>query len=157
MIVYITDNMLVDCINLMDKSARDNDYQPYDRNERCWIEHLTAHVREQKLGNPKFLAIADVEPHAGYIRGFILASAFQNYYTQEWVMDVKDCIVDHDYHNGRVVIRLFNAMFDHMKQHGGTLWRADSIRDPKNAELYCKFLEKKFNAVPFMGVHGKLE
>ena len=157
MITYITDNMITECIRLMEKSCEDNDYQPYDKNERCWIEHFLLHVREQNLGNPRYLAIADIDVDKDYMKGFILASAFQNYYTQEWVMDVKDCIVDHDYRNGRTVIRLFETMFDHMRQHGGTLWRADSIRDPANAEMYCKFLERKFNAVPFMGVHGKLE
>ena len=157
MIVYIHDNMILECMDLMHKSTDDNDYQPYDRNERCWVEHFTTHVREQKKGNPKFLAIADVDRDKDCIRGFLLASAFQNYYTQEWVMDVKDCIVDHDYHNARTVIRLFNAMFDHMRQHGGSHWRADSIRAHDKAVEYTEFLQKKFGAIPFAGVHGKLE
>lgn len=157
MIVYINDNMILECMEMMHKSVEDNNYSAYDRNERCWVEHFTTHVREQNLGNPKYLAIADVDRDKDVILGFMLASAFQNYYTQEWVMDVKDCIVDHDYHNAKTVIRLFNAMFDHMREHGGKLWRADSIRAGDKAEEYCLFLQKKYGGQPFMGVHGKLQ
>jgi hypothetical protein len=154
MIVYINDNMMMECLRLMDKSTEDNDYQPYEKNERCWIEHFSTHVREQKNGNPKYLAIADVNVEKDYINGFMLASAFQNYYTQEWVMDVKDCIVDHDFKNGRTVIRLFDHMINHVKEHGGKHWRADSIRDPENAQGYAEFLQRKYGAIPFSGVHG---
>jgi len=92
-----------------------------------------------------------------YINGFMLASAFQNYYTQEWVMDVKDCIVDHDYHNGRAVVRLFDHMINHVREHGGKHWRADSIRASDKAEEYALFLQRKYGAIPFSGVHGKIE
>ena len=157
MIVYINDNMILECIDLMHKSTEDNDYSPYERNERCWIEHFTTHVREQGSGNPRYLAIADVDSEAQYIKGFLICSAFQNYYTQEWVMDVKDCIVDHDYHNGKTVIRMFDFMIDHVKKHGGKYWRADSIRSSDKAEEYALFLQKKYGAIPFSGVHGKIE
>jgi len=30
---------------------------------------------------------------------------------------------------GKTAMRLFNAMIDHVKKHGGKHWRADSIRD----------------------------
>ena len=156
MIVYINDNMMCECIDLMRKSCEDNDYKPYDRNERCWIEHFSLHVREQKSGDPRYLAIADVDDECNYIRGFMLASAFQNYYTQEMVMDVKDCIVDHDYHNARTVIRLFDHMISHVKEYGGRHWRADSIRAGDKAEEYTKFLQKKYGAIPFSGVHGEV-
>ena len=156
MIVYINDNMMMECLRLMEKSCEDNDYQPYPMNQRCWIEHFSNHVREQNLGNPKFIAIADVDIEKDYIKGFMLASAFMNYYTQEMVMDVKDCIVDHDYHNARTVIRLFDHMLDHVKKHGGTHWRADSIRSDEKAREYVEFLTRKYNAVPFYGVHGKV-
>ena len=160
MIVLITDNMITECIDLMNVSVSQNDYEPYGKNERCWIEHLTTHVKEQGNGNPRFLAIADLgeSPDGSkYIKGFMLASAFINYYTQEYVMDVKDCIVDSDYRNAFTVSRLFNAMIDHTKKHGGKYWRADSIRDPEKAKEYSEFLQKKYNAVPFHGVHGKIE
>ena len=155
MIEKINDNMIMDCLRLMDKSTTDNDYQPYNRNERCWLEHLSNHVKEQGLGNPLFIAIADIVE--GELRGFMLASAFQNYYTQEWVMDVKDCIVNHDNNNARTVIRLFDYMIEHVKTHGGKHWRADSIRSNDKAEEYVQFLLKRYNAVPFSGVHGKIE
>jgi len=156
MIVYITENMILECIQLMDKSTVDNDYKPYDRDELSWIEHLTKHVREQIKGNPLFLAIADVDMDRQYIKGFMLASAFQNYYTQEWVMDVKDCIVDHDFSNGRTVKKLFDAMIDHVKAHDGKYWRADSLRAGDKAEEYTAFLQRIYGATPFMGVHGKV-
>ena len=157
MIVYINDNMMCECIDLMRKSTEDNEYTPYERNERCWIEHLSSHIREQGMGNPRFLAIADVDNECQYIQGFMLASAFQNYYTQEWVMDVKDCIVDHDYRNGRVVKRLFDFMIDHVKTQGGRYWRADSIRANDKAEEYTQFLQRLYNAIPFHGVHGEIK
>ena len=156
MIVYINDNMMMECLRLMEKSCEDNDYAPYEENQRCWIDHFSYHVREQKQGNAKFLAIADVDVDRDLIKGFMIASAFSNYYTQEMVMDVKDCIVDHDYQNGRIVKRLFDHMLDHVKQHGGKYWRADSIRAGDKAEEYCKFLQKLYGAIPFSGVHGKV-
>jgi hypothetical protein len=157
MIIEITDNLVKECIDLMSISYSQNEYSPYDYNERCWIEHLTNHVKEQGLGNPRYLAIADYDEKKGYIKGFMLASAFVNFYTQEWVMDVKDCIVDHDYNNAFTVTRLFNHMIAHTKAHGGSLWRADSIRANDKAEEYTEFLKKKYNAVPFHGVHGRIE
>lgn len=157
MIVYITDNMVKECIDLMDTSYHQNEYSPYERNERCWIEHLLQHVKEQEKGNAGFLAIADYDDNKKLIKGFMLASAFQNYYTQEWVMDVKDCIVDHDYQNAFTVARLFDAMIDHVKKHGGSYWRADSIRANDKAKGYTEFLQKRYNAVPFHGVHGRIE
>lgn len=154
MIVLLTDNMICECIDLMNVSVSQNDYQPYGRNERHWIQHLLTHVDEQSRGNPKYLAIADVCPERHFIKGFMLASAFSNYYTNEWVMDVKDCIVDAEYRNAFTVTRLFDAMINHVKEHGGKFWRADSIRDPEKSKEYTEFLQKKYNAVPFHGVHG---
>lgn len=157
MIVSITDNMVKECIDLMQISYTQNEYQPYEKNERCWIEHLLNHVKEHNSGNPKYLAIADYDETKGFIKGFILASAFVNYYTQEYVMDVKDCIVDHEYQNARTVIKLFDAMIAHVKEHGGKHWRADSIRANDKAIQYTEFLQKKYNAVPFAGVHGTID
>lgn len=157
MIVLLTDNMMTECIHLMETSVSQNDYKPYGKNERCWIEHLGKHIKEQGEGNPRFLAIADYDTEKQYIKGFMLASAFVNYYTQEWVMDVKDCIVDVEYRNAFTVARLFDAMIDHTKKHGGKYWRADSIRDPEKAKEYSEFLQRKYKAIPFHGVHGVIE
>lgn len=157
MIVEITDNMIRECIELMYTSYTQNEYEPYNYNERCWIEHLVEHVREQGNKNPRYLAIADYDTDKGFIKGFMLASAFVNFYTQEWVMDVKDCIVDHEYNNAFTVARLFDHMIAHTKTHGGKHWRADSIRAADKAEGYAKFLKKRYNAVPFHGVHGRID
>ncbi|MDC3283279.1 hypothetical protein OAV41_01765 [Planctomycetota bacterium] len=156
MIKLIEDNQIYECIQLMHKSTQDNNYQPYDRNERCWIEHLSKHIAEQGKGDPRYLAIGDYASD-GSLRGFMLASAFMNFYTQEWVMDVVDCIVNHDYNNTFTVTRLFNYMIDHVEKHGGNHWRADSIRAGDKAIEYTEFLAKKYNAIPFHGVHGRVD
>ena len=155
MILKLNDNMILPCVSLMQKSIIDNDYKVYDRNERVWIEHLCQHIKEQ-YNSSRFLAIGDFTDK-GELKGFMLASAFVNYYTQEWVMDVKDCIVNHDYNNAFTVSRLFDYMISHVKEHGGSLWRADSIRAGDKALEYIEFLQKKYNATPFYGVHGRIQ
>ena len=153
MIKQIEDNNLVECINLMRKSCKDNDYGVYDYNELTWISHLANHVANRN--DPNFVVIGDYTEE-GTLRGFLLASTFRNFYTQELVMDVKDCIVDHDFNNAFTVTRLFNHMIDHVKQHGGKHWRADSLRAGDKAIEYTEFLAKKYNARPFYGVHGSV-
>jgi len=155
MIKKLEDNNMCECIKLMQKSTEDNDYKPYDRNERCWIQHLAHHIEKQVENNPLYLAIGDYASDKS-LRGFMLASAFQTFYTQEYVMDVKDCIVNQEYNNVFTVTRLFNYMTDHVRKHGGTHWRADSIRTSNKAFEYTKFLAKKYNATPIYGVHGKV-
>ena len=146
---------MYECVQLMHKSTQDNNYQPYDRNERCWMQHLAKHIQEQAEQNPRYLAIGDYSNDT--LRGFMLASAFRNFYTNEMVMDVKDCIVNHDFNNSFTVTRLFNYMIDHVQKHGGTHWRADSIRAGDKALEYTEFLAKKYNAIPFHGVHGRVD
>jgi len=157
MVELLYDNHVVECIQLMNKSVQDNNYEPYGRNERIWIENLCKHIDEQLKNNPMYLALGVWDDKTGELRGFMLASAFQNYYTQEWVMDVKDCIVNHDRRNGFIVKQLFDAMIEHVKNHGGSYWRADSIRAADKAEEYTKFLQKNYDAIPFSGVHGKIK
>ena len=146
---------MYECIKLMHKSTEDNNYKAYDRNERCWIQHLAHHIEKQKENSPYYLAIGDYASDNS-LRGFMLASAFQTFYTEEYVMDVKDCIVNQDYNNAFTVTRLFNYMVDHIRKHGGTHWRADSIRTSNKAFEYTEFLAKKYNATPFYGVHGRV-
>ena len=154
MLTQIKDNMTVDCINLMNKSYEDNDYIGYDKNERTWIEHFLKHVKESQ-GNPKYIAVADVDSD-GVVKGFMLCSAFMNYYTQEWVMDVKDCIVDHDNSNLYTVKRLFDHMMEHIKAHGGKHWRADSIRAFQDCERYAEFLKRFYNAEASLSMRGQI-
>ena len=103
--------------------------------------------------DPKYIAIGDFEGE--WLKGFLLASAYRNYYTQELVMDVKDCIVNPEVNNVYTVTRLFNFMIDHLEYHGGRYWRADSIAS--SSPEYVEFLKKKYNAVPFHGVHGEIQ
>ena len=94
MIVKLNDNHVLDCIMLMNKSTNDNDY-PFERNERMWVEHLCNIINKQ-YESPHYLAIGNYTKD-NELRGFMLASTFKSYYNGEYVMDVKDCIVDHDY------------------------------------------------------------
>lgn len=156
MIKKLDDNMVLPCILLMHKLvSENNNYEEYARNERSWTQHLCEHINKH-YDNPRYLAIGDFT-EAGELKGFMLASAFVNYYSEEWVMDVKDCIVNTDNQNVFTVSRLFDYMINHVKQHGGSLWRADSIRVGNKAKEYIEFLQKKYNATPFYGVHGRIQ
>ena len=149
MIRILEDNDVMACMILMNKSLQDNNYGPYERNERVWLEHLCHHIRDEKC-----LAMGDWE--GDKLRGFMLVSTFRNFYTKEIVSDVKDCIVDHDYNNAFTVTRLFNAMIEASKAAGIKHWRADTLRAGDKAEEYVEFLRKKYDARPFTGVHGTI-
>lgn len=152
MIKKLEDNDVVEAINLMSKSYDDNDYVGYNKNERTWIEHFLKHVKED---SPHFIAIGDYDD--GKLQGFLLASTFNNYYTQEYVMDVKDCIVDHDNKNNIwIVKRLFDHMMEHIKAHGGKHWRADSIRAFQDCERYADFLKRFYNAEASLSMRGQI-
>lgn len=155
MIKLIGDNNICECIRLMDTSLKKLEHQLYDRNERCWLQHIAHHVEEQNKGNALFLAIGDYASDNS-LRGFMLASAFKNFYNHNWVMDVKECITDNNYNNAFTVARMFNYMINHVKEQGGSYWRADTIRAGTEANNYIQFLIKKYNAIPFQGVHGKV-
>jgi hypothetical protein len=154
MIKNIEDNNVLDVIQLMDKSTQGQQYG-YERNEAVWISFLLSLLEQQKEGNPHFLVIGDYDNN-NKLRGFLSAGTFENYYTKECVMDVKDCIVDHDYKNNAFVIyRLFDAMIAHVKKHGGKYWRADSIRSEQEAMDYGRFLQHRYNAAIHVSVRGE--
>ena len=75
------------------------------------------------------------------MQGFMLCSAFKNYYTQQWVMDVKDCIVDHDNSNLYTVKRMFDHMMDHIQEHGGKHWRARFNPSLSGLRALCRIPE----------------
>ena len=157
MIKLIEDNDVFECIKLMNKSTIDNNYFGYDRNEAIWIEFFLSLVKRQKDKDPHVFVIGDYDINSN-LNGFLTASTFSNYYTKEYVMDVKDCIVDHDNkNNGKVVYRMFDAMIDHVKKHGGKHWRADSIRGEEEAMKYGKFLQKRYNSQLHVSVRGVIE
>ena len=102
MIRKLEDNDVFEAITLMNKSTEDNEYFGYKRNEAVWIKYFVGLVEKQKE-TPHALVIGDYVD--GQLRGFLSAESFTNYYTNEYIMDVKDCIVDHDYNNTFTVYR----------------------------------------------------
>lgn len=153
MIRGLTHNDTVECIQLMNKYSF---HAHYERDEALWIQHLLKHIIEANKNNPHYLAIGDWDED-GYLNGFLLGSSYVNYYNQKYVMDVKDCIIEEEKFGPRIAIRLFNAMEEHVKKHGGKHWRADSIRDGDAGLKYCEFLNRKYNAKIHYGVRGIIE
>jgi len=45
-------------------------------------------------------------------------------------------------------------MVDHTKKHGGTTWRADSVRPGKEGIDYATFLNKRYNTDTHVSVRG---
>jgi len=153
MIKKIEDNNVLEAIQLMDKSVKYNEYC-YERNEAVWIKFFLSLVEKQKEGSPHAFVIGDYD-NENKLRGFLSASTFVGYYTNEYVMDVKDCIVDHDHKNNAfVVYRLFDAMIAHVKENGGKRWRADSIRSEQEAMNYGRFLQHRYDAKLHVSMKG---
>jgi len=155
MIKIIKDNDVFEAIKLMNKSCQDNEYKGYERNEAVWISFFLDLVRKQKEGSPHVLVIGDYD--GTQLRGFLSAETYSNYYNDQWVMDVKDCIVDHDYNNAYVVCRLFDYMIAHIKKYGGKSWRADSVQNEKEAIDYGRFLQKRYSAEIHVSVRGVIQ
>ena len=155
MIKLIEDNKVFEAISLMNVSTQNQSYG-YERNEAIWIEYFLSLVKKQKEGSPHVLVIGDYDKD-NQLRGFLSASTFSNYYDNQWVMDVKDCIVDHRYNNALVVYRLFDCMIKHIKEHDGKYWRADSVRGEEEALKYGRFLQKRYNAELHVSVRGVIQ
>jgi len=155
MIKLIEDNDVLEAITLMHNSTQGKFYG-YERNEAIWIEYFLSLVKKQKEGNLHALVIGDYDK-TNKLRGFLSASTFSNYYDHQWVMDVKDCIVDHNYNNAFVVYRLFDHMMKHIKKSGGKHWRADSVRSEEEALKYGRFLQKRYNAELHVSVRGVIQ
>lgn len=154
MIKRILDNDVFEAIKLMNKSTNDNDYKGYERNESVWISYFLSLVQKQKE-SPHALVIGYYNDNK--LKGFLSASTFNNYYNNEWIMDVKDCIVDKDNTtNGLIVRALFNKLMEHIKKNGGKYWRADSVQDEEHALKYGRFLEKHYNGRIQISVRGKI-
>jgi len=155
MIKLIEDNNVFEAISLMNVSTQGQHYG-YERNEAIWIEFFLSLVKKQKEGNPHALVIGDYDK-TNKLRGFLSACTFSNYYDNQWVMDVKDCIVDHRYNNAFVVYRLFDYMISYIKKHDGKYWRADSVRGEEEALKYGRFLQKRYNAELHVSVRGLIQ
>ena len=154
MIRKLEQNDILEAANLMSKTNMDDYYHGYDRNEAVWIKFFIEIVQGQLNGDPNCLAVGDFAD--GEMVGFLTAKTFNNYYTNEPIMDVKDCIIDPDREgkNGFVVARLFDYMIEHTKSHGGRHWRADSIHSFAKAEKYAQFLQKRYGAAIHTSARG---
>ena len=155
MIKKIGDNDVFEAIQLMNKSTKENTYGGYERNEAMWISFFLNIVNKQKEGDPNYLAIGEYDNLK--LIGFILCNTFNSYYNGLCIMDVKDCIVDSQLSTPYTVIKLYNEMINHVKMHGGTRWRADSIRATNHTESYAKLLKLKFDANIYYSAHGKIK
>ena len=94
-----------------------------NKNEARWIKHFLNHVEEGQK-NPHYFTRGSWD--GDKLTGFFIASTFENYYTRQWTMDVKDCIVDEDGRNTAFIVKQFyDEMFKHMAEHGGKYWRAE--------------------------------
>ena len=152
MIKLIEDNDVFEAIKLMNKSTEENTYGGYERNEAIWISFFLNIVAKQKENNPHYIAIGDYKDNK--LIGFLLASTFKSYYNNMYTMDVKDCIVDKDTATSFTVTKLFDAMINHVKIHGGSRWRADSIRMIEHSENYVNLLKLKYGAETYYSAHG---
>jgi|TARA_R110000796_G_C14255179_1_gene399154 hypothetical protein len=155
MIKLISDNNVLDCINLMDVSTKDKTFFGYEGNQAVWISFFLNLVKKQKEKDPHVLVIGDYKENK--LRGFLSACTFVNYYNNTYTMDVKDCIVDHNYNNAFVIYRLFDYMIEHTKKHGGKNWRADSVRSGKEGMDYAAFLNKRYNTDTHVSVRGVIQ
>ena len=155
MIKLIEDNTVLDCINLMHTSTKDKTFFGYEGNQAIWITFFLGLVKRQKEKDPHALVIGDYKDNQ--LRGFLSACTFVNYYNNTYTMDVKDCIVDHNYNNAFTIYRLFDYMIDHLKKYGGKNWRADSVRSGQEGLDYAAFLQKRYNTDTHVSVRGVIQ
>lgn len=155
MIKIIGDNDVLEAINLMNASVDMEQYKDRKRNESAWINYFLNLVEKQKE-SPHALVIGDYDKE-NKLKGFLSACSFVDYYNNQYIMDVKDCIVDHRYNNAFTVYRLFDYLEEHVKKNNGTSWRADSIRSEKEGQAYAKFLAKRYNTKTHVSVRGIIQ
>jgi len=156
MIKKLEEDSILEAIKLMDIATKQTFTHSIviKRNEARWIKFLISIVQEQAKDNPNFLAIGEYQNDE--LRGFLLANTFINHYSDEPIMDVKDCIVDFEKSTPYTVVRLYDYMMDHLRKHGGKRWRADSIRNQEDTLKYAKLLQHKYNAELFYAAHGNI-
>jgi len=157
MLRLLNNNDVVKVINLMDKTGNSDYYHGYHRDEAIWTAYFINILSQQVQGDANYLALGYFNKEK-ILKGFMLASTFNNYYTNEPIMDVKDCIVDPDNpFNAKIVISLFDYMIYHTKKHGGKQWRADSIHTYDQSKKYVEFLHKKYNCAIQFSARGVIE
>ena len=156
MIRRIEDNDAADCIALMKLSFEQNDGYGIgysSRNEVSWIEFLCKHIRGAQ-SDPHFFTVCDVVD--GDLKGFMIASTYHCAYTDRYVMDVKDCIVDKNNNNAMRVTRFFDKLMEHIEDNSGLDWRADSVQVFEDSHKYTDFLAKRYRGTKYMSVRGQV-
>ena len=157
MLRLLTNNDVVKVVNLMDKSCKQAYFHGYERNEGVWTAFFLSILAKQEQQDPNYIAVGYFDNNEN-LKGFLLASTFNNYYTNEPIMDVKDCIVDPDNKlNAKVVASLFDYMIYHTKKVGGKQWRADSIHEYEDSKRYVEFLNKRYNCAIQFSARGVIE
>ena len=149
----IEDNDTLDAIRLMKEYVTINgEFHGFEYNEAVWMRYFLDIVEHQKT-NPHYLAIGCYTEHN--IQGFLTAHAYVNYYNNKYIMDVKDCIVNlENKNNAYIVYKLFDAMIEHTKKHGGKHWRADSARGESDSFKYGELLKRRYNAEVSASIRG---
>jgi len=102
MIKKLEDNDVFEAMMLMNKTITEKKHDAYKKNEYIWIQSFMSLIEEQRKENPCVLVIGDYDSN-NKLRGFLSASAFVNSYDGKYVMDVRDCIVNHDYKNNALL------------------------------------------------------
>ena len=152
----LEDNDASACIELMKRSyAQNNGYGVgyNSRNEVSWIEFLIKHIRGAQE-SPHFFTVCNVQD--GELKGFLIASTYLCAYTDRYVMDVKDCIVDKENNNAIRVTRFFDKLMEHIEDSGGLDWRADSVQVFDDSHKYAEFLCKRYGGTKYMSVRGQV-
>ena len=152
MIKLIEDNNVFEAIQFMKNYTIDNgEFYGFEYNEAVWIKYFLEIVEQQKH-SPHYLAIGYYNKE---LKGFLTAQSYNNYYNNKYIMDVKDCIVNlQNKNNAYIVYKLFDAMIEHTKKHGGKHWRADSVRGESDSLRYGKLLAKRYNAKLNTSIRG---
>ena len=152
----LEDNDVADCIALMKVSYSQNDGYGVgynSRNELTWIEFLLKHIKEAKH-NPHFFTIGNFQD--GELKGFMIASTYLCAYTDRYVMDVKDCIVNKENRNAIRVTRFFDEFMKHVEENGGLDWRADSVQAFDSSNKYAEFLCRRYKGTKYVSVRGQV-
>ncbi len=158
MIKHLTSNDVLQCANLMGDTWNMDIYQGYERNEAYWIQGLINTINSQAKDNLNFLAIKVIDQQDN-ITAFMTCSVYHESYSGKPVMDVNDMIVDYtlgNKKNAEDVIACFNHMVNHLREAGGTDWRADTIHSAEHAKKYVEFLDANFNGYIRYGFRGTI-
>lgn len=156
MIRKLEDNDVAACISLMLTSYAQNKGYGVGygmRNEASWIEFLIKHIRGAQH-DPHFFTVGDFQD--GELKGFMMASTYLCVYTDRYVMDVKDCIVDKNNNNAIRVTRFFDKLMHHIEDNGGLDWRADSVQVFEDSDKYAEFLCKRYRGTKYVSVRGQV-